>query len=104
MPWKKRGAVAGSTRLDELIWHWGMAYRIWAADGTWYARRNGHGEIMQATDPERLSFMIRDDYLAGLARPGSSPLTACSARTFRPGFQSRCVSGAGRRWYSRHRG
>jgi hypothetical protein len=48
--------------LDELIWHWGMAYRIWAADGTWYARRNGRGEIMQATDPERLSFMIRDDY------------------------------------------
>jgi hypothetical protein len=34
----------------------------WAADGTWYARRNDHGEIMQATDPERLSFMIRDDY------------------------------------------
>jgi hypothetical protein len=48
--------------LDELIWHWGMAYRIWAADGTWYARRNGRGEIMQATDPERLSFMIRDNY------------------------------------------
>jgi len=58
--------------LDELIWHWGMAYRIWAADGTWYARRNDHGEIMQATDPERLSFMIRDDYFgrAGPAGPG----------------------------------
>ena len=48
--------------LDELIWHWGMAYRIWAVDGTWYARRNDHSEIMQAADPERLSFMIRDDY------------------------------------------
>jgi hypothetical protein len=48
--------------LDELNWDWGMAYRIWAADGTWYARRNDQGEIMQATDPERLSFMIRDDY------------------------------------------
>ena len=48
--------------LDELTWHWGMAYRIWAAGGTWYARRNDHGETMQATDPERLSFMIRDDY------------------------------------------
>jgi hypothetical protein len=53
--------------LDELIWHWGMAYRIWATDGAWYARRNDHGEIMQATDPERLSFMIRDDYFG---RPG----------------------------------
>jgi hypothetical protein len=48
--------------LGELIWNWGMAYRIWAAAGTWYARRNGHDEIMQAADPERLSFMIRDDY------------------------------------------
>jgi hypothetical protein len=53
--------------LDELIWHWGMAYRIWANDGTWYARRNDHAEIMQAADPERLSFMIRDDYFG---RPG----------------------------------
>ena len=52
----------GIDPLDELNWHWGMAYRIWAADGTWYARRNHRGEIMQATDPERLSFMIRDDY------------------------------------------
>jgi hypothetical protein len=53
--------------LDELIWHWGMAYRIWVTDGTWYARRNNHGEIMQATDPECLSFRIRDDYFG---RPG----------------------------------
>jgi len=61
--------------LDELTWHWGMAYRIWAADGTWYARRNDHGEIMQATDPERLSFMIRDDYFhrAGPDRPSAGP-------------------------------
>jgi hypothetical protein len=58
--------------LDELIWHWGMAYRIWAADGTWYARRNGHGEIMQATDPERLSFMIRDNYFHR-AGPSADP-------------------------------
>jgi hypothetical protein len=58
--------------LDELIWHWGMAYRIWAADGSWYARRNAHGEVMQAADPERLSFMIRDDYF-GRAGPGAAP-------------------------------
>jgi hypothetical protein len=58
--------------LDELIWHWGMAYRIWAADGTWYARRNDHGEIMQATDPERLSFLIRDDYFHR-AGPSADP-------------------------------
>jgi hypothetical protein len=58
--------------LDELIWHWGMAYRIWAADGTWYARRTGHGEIMQATDPERLSFMIRDDYFHRAGPDGPS--------------------------------
>ena len=59
--------------LDELIWHWGMAYRIWAADGTWYARRNDHSEIMQATDPERLSFMIRDDYFGRSGPGGDSP-------------------------------
>jgi hypothetical protein len=58
--------------LDELIWHWGMAYRIWATDGTWYARRNDHGEIMQAADPERLSFMIRDDYF-GRSGPDDGP-------------------------------
>ena len=58
--------------LDELIWHWGMAYRIWAAGGTWYARRNGRGEIMQATDPERLSFMIRDDYFHRAGPDGPS--------------------------------
>ncbi len=58
--------------LDELIWHWGMAYRIWAADGNWYARRNGRGEIMQATDPERLSFMIRDNYFHR-AGPSADP-------------------------------
>jgi len=45
------------------------------ADGTWYARRNDHSEIMQATDPERLSFMIRDDYFhrAGPDRPSAGP-------------------------------
>jgi hypothetical protein len=48
--------------LDELIWHWGMAYRIWSAGGSWYARRHERDEIMQAGDPERLSFVIRDDY------------------------------------------
>jgi hypothetical protein len=58
--------------LDELIWHWGMAYRIWAADGAWYARRNDRDEIMQATDPERLSFMIRDDYFHR-AGPSADP-------------------------------
>ena len=60
--------------LDELIWHWGMAYRIWSAGGSWYARRHDRDEIMQAADPERLSFMIRDDYfhrggLSGASRP-----------------------------------
>jgi hypothetical protein len=39
-----------------------MAYRIWTADGTWYASRKDRDEIMQSADPERLSFMIRDDY------------------------------------------
>jgi hypothetical protein len=48
--------------LEELIWHWGMAYRIWSAGGTWYARRRDRDEIMQAGDAERLSFVIRDDY------------------------------------------
>ncbi len=48
--------------LDELIWHWGMAYRIWSAQGIWYAQRNGEDEVLQAGDPESLSFMIRDDY------------------------------------------
>ena len=55
----------------ELTWHWGMAYRIWAADGIWYACRDDHDEIIQATDPERLSFMIRDDYFR---RAGRAPL------------------------------
>jgi len=59
--------------LDELIWHWGMAYRIWATDGTWYARRNDHGEVMQATDPERLSFMIRDDYFGRSGPDATTP-------------------------------
>jgi hypothetical protein len=59
--------------LDELVWHWGMAYRIWTADGTWYARRNGHDEVMQAADPERMSFMIRDDYFRRAASPTASP-------------------------------
>ncbi len=60
--------------LDELTWHWGMAYRIWAADGIWYACRNDHDEIIQATDPERLSFMIRDDYFRrDGSRTASSP-------------------------------
>ena len=48
--------------LDELIWHWGMAYRIWSAKGIWYARRKDQDEVMQAEGPESLSFMIRDDY------------------------------------------
>jgi len=39
-----------------------LAYRIWSAGGTWYARRHDRDEIMQAGDPERLSFVIRDDY------------------------------------------
>jgi hypothetical protein len=61
--------------LDELIWHWGMAYRIWTADGTWHARRSDHpGESMQAADPESLSFMIRDDYFRRSGSPaGGSP-------------------------------
>ena len=59
--------------LDELIWDWGMAYRIWAADGTWFARRNGHGRVIQAADPERLSFMIRDDYFRRNVSPAGSP-------------------------------
>jgi hypothetical protein len=59
--------------LDELIWHWGMAYRIWAADGTWYARRNGHGEVMRAADAEHLSFMIRDDYFRRKVSPTAAP-------------------------------
>jgi hypothetical protein len=56
--------------LEELIWHWGMAYRIWSAGGTWYARRHDRDEIMQAGDPERLSFVIRDDYFRR-ARPAA---------------------------------
>ena len=63
----------GSDPLDELIWHWGMAYRIWAADGTWYARRNGHGKVMRAADAERLSFMIRDDYFRRNVSPTAAP-------------------------------
>lgn len=63
--------------LDELIWYWGMAYRIWAADGTWYARRNGDGPLLQAADAETLSFMIRDDYFrkagSGFASLGPVP-------------------------------
>jgi hypothetical protein len=63
----------GMDPLDELIWDWGMAYRIWAADGTWYARRNGKGKVIQAADPERLSFMIRDDYFRRNVSPAGSP-------------------------------
>lgn len=54
--------------MDDLIWHWGMAYRIWSAKGVWYARRKDEadeGQVMQADDPESLSFMIRDDYFRG---------------------------------------
>jgi hypothetical protein len=47
-----------------------MAYRIWTADGTWYASRKDRDEIMQSADPERLSFMIRDDYF-GRSGPGA---------------------------------
>ena len=54
--------------LDELIWHWGMAYKIWTAGGTWYARRNGEDQVMQADDSESLSFMIRDDYFRRAAQ------------------------------------
>jgi hypothetical protein len=59
--------------LDELLWHWGMAYRIWSAGGTWYARRHDRDEIMQAGDPERLSFVIRDDYFHRAGPVGASP-------------------------------
>jgi hypothetical protein len=59
--------------LGKLIWYWGMAYRLWAANGTWYARRNGRDEIMQAADPEQLSFMIRDDYFGRATSPAASP-------------------------------
>ncbi len=59
--------------LDELIWHWGMAYRIWSAGGIWYARRNGEDEIMQADDPEALSFMVRDDYFRRSGRTQPPP-------------------------------
>jgi len=59
--------------LEELIWHWGMAYRIWSADGSWYARRHDRDEIMQADDPERLSFMIRDNYFHRAGPGAASP-------------------------------
>jgi len=59
--------------LEELIWHWGMAYRIWSADGTWCARRHDRDEIIQAADAERLSFMIRDDYFRRTRSPGDAP-------------------------------
>lgn len=60
--------------LDELIWHWGMAYRIWTAEGTWYAHRSDHhGEDMQAVDAESLSFMIRDDYFGRSGSPAAGP-------------------------------
>ncbi len=48
--------------LEELIWHWGMAYDIWTTRGCWFARRNDHMEVLQAQDSETLLFMIRDDY------------------------------------------
>jgi hypothetical protein len=59
--------------LDELIWHWGMAYRIWSAKGVWYARRNGTDAVLQAEDPENLSFMIRDDYFRRSGRTSPPP-------------------------------
>ena len=59
--------------LEELIWHWGMAYRIWSAGGTWYARRHERDQIMQAGDPERLSFVIRDDYFHRAGPVAASP-------------------------------
>jgi hypothetical protein len=63
--------------LEDLIWHWGMAYRIWTARGIWYARRNGHGEVIDARDAESLSFMIRDDYFR---RAGQVARSAPEAR------------------------
>ncbi len=59
--------------LDELIWHWGMAYRIWSAKGIWYAQRNGEDEVIQADDPETLSFVIRDDYFRRSGRRQPPP-------------------------------
>jgi hypothetical protein len=71
MPDAVRKGWPGMDPLDELIWHWGMAYRIWAADGIWYARRDGGGGLIESADPERLSLLIADDYFRR-ARSGSA--------------------------------
>jgi hypothetical protein len=49
--------------LENLNWHWGEAYRIFAAGyGCWTAsRRDARGRLL-AEDLESLLAMIRDDY------------------------------------------
>ena len=58
--------VADSTgMLGEIRFHWGEAYDIAVAGGTWTARRlDGRGGTLASPLPEGLLLLIRADYAA----------------------------------------
>ena len=49
--------------LTYLKWHWGSAYRIGYAFGTWSARRQDNRDVLTATSGRELLTKIRLDYL-----------------------------------------
>ena len=47
--------------LAHLQFHWGGAYGIAGATGTWVARRRDNGRLLNAASPDQLrELMIRD--------------------------------------------
>ena len=59
--WK---AGAGAAALCDLQWHWGEAYQITRADGTWLARRRDNGRLPIAQSAHEQRDLIVADYTA----------------------------------------
>jgi hypothetical protein len=49
--------------LEDLQWHWGLAYLITGAAGRWVAQRRDDGRTLTASTPGALRELITDDYV-----------------------------------------
>jgi hypothetical protein len=48
--------------LEDLQWHWGLAYLITGAVGHWVAQRRDDGRTLTASTPGALRDLITEDY------------------------------------------